>query len=116
TSEERVDRVLSQVRPSGTAAVAAYTLAANRSAIVTGVVVANTTGIAATFRLFFHATGATYDQTTALFYDKQVAANDSFHLIDLSWGLATAGGSIGVRTDTIDALTFTFFGEEITTL
>lgn len=104
--------LLAQTRPSSTSAATAYTAPAGTRVEVKKIVIANTTGSAVTYRLFHHDTGTTYDQTTALAYDVSVPANSS-HVWsaqeDDGIGLR-AGGSVGVRTDTNNALTFSIYG------
>lgn len=80
---------------------------------MTLIVVANTTGASATCRVYHDNTGTTYGVTKALYYDKSVPANDS---IVLSFGSENAGiaikpgGSIGIRSGTAGALTFSAYG------
>lgn len=108
-------KMLAQTRPANTTAATAYTRATSAAVIVTGGFVCNTSGASAKFRIFFHNSGTTYDATTALYWDVTVPADDTY---ELNWKdnpvyLNTASGTIGVRTDTNNALTFTFFGQEI---
>lgn len=104
--------LLAQVRPANTTAATAYTAASNTRVEIKKIAIANTTGSAASYRLFHDDDGTTYDQTTALAYDVSVPANSS-HVWsateDDGIGLR-AGGSLGVRTDTNNALTFTVYG------
>ena len=48
---------------------------------VSSIVAANRTGSAITFRLSVHVAGASADDKQFLFYDKSVAANDSFSIV-----------------------------------
>lgn len=103
---------LAQTRPSSTTAATAYTAPSGTRVEIKKIVIANVTGSSATYRLFHDDDGTTYDQTTALAYDVSVPANSS-HVWsaqeDDGIGLR-AGGSVGVRTDTSNALTFTIYG------
>lgn len=114
-SYDLLGKMLAQTRPANTTAATAYTKPASASVIITGGFVCNQSGAPASFRLFFHNSGTTYDQTTALYYDISIPANDTFQF-DFKNNplyLNTASGTIGVRTSVADALTFTFFGQEI---
>jgi hypothetical protein len=106
--------LLGQLRPTAAnTAAAAYTVPTTTpptQAVVSSVIVANTTGSDATFRLFA-TTGTTYDQSTALFYDVNVPGRGS---AALSLGVTLAAGSkIGVSSGVASALTFTIFGQEV---
>lgn len=110
---------LAQVQPSGTAAVLGYSNPAVASggrglnAEVTLIVVCNTTASPVNFSIFHDKDGTTYDQSTALYYAKALAANDTllipFHAPNA--GLAVrSGGNIGVQSSVANALTFTLYG------
>lgn len=80
------------------------------------VYVCNTTGAAATFRMFHDEDGATYSALTALYYDKTAPANDAL-VLDLGVYSTANGtsGNLAVSGGTLNALTFTAYGEEINT-
>lgn len=102
---------LAQSRLGDTTAAAIYT--APRNAELTKIFVCNTTGSAATFRLFHDNDGTTYDQTTALYYDYSVAANTTLIVSSdmMGGGISIfAGGKIAFREGTADALTITLYG------
>lgn len=109
------EKMLGQARPADTNAVSIYSPADGVvSAEITTIIVANTTGSAATFRLFLDDDGTTYDQTTALVYDKSLAANEtSIFLSGSSIFMNNPSGNLAVRTGTNSALTFSVFGKEI---
>jgi hypothetical protein len=102
---------LAQSRPSGTSAVSVFT--ASMVTEVTKIVIANTTGSAADAYIFHDDDGSTFDQSTALIYNKSVPANDYITLEAGAIGgglFVSDGGEIGVQTDTGSALTFTLYG------
>lgn len=106
--------ILGQQRPTtaNTAAAAAYTVPTGAQAVVSSVVVANTSTAAATFRLFVSAGGVnTYAQATALFWDVAVPAGSS-QVVTLGATLA-AGSTIGFSSSAASALTCTIFGQEV---
>ena len=106
-----IGTLLAQTRPANTTAATAYT--ASIQTEITRILVANTTVLAATFRLFHDDDGTTYDQTTALYYDESIAANTTkvINMEAQGCGLFVAkSGTIGVRTGTADALTFSLYG------
>ena len=102
--------LLAQTRPSNTTAATAYTAVVHTE--ITRIVVCNTTGSAATYRLFHHNSGSTYDQTTALRYDVSIAANAFAEVVsEPGSGIAISKtGTLGVQTGTGSALTFTVYG------
>ena|SRR3990167_4320370 len=102
---------LGQARPGDTNAVSIYSPPANIRTEITKIVIANTTGTAATFRIFIDSNGTTYDQTTAIAYDISLAANDSVETTGSYW-MTSSSGNLAVRTGTLSALTFTAYGIE----
>lgn len=106
---------LGQVQ-NGTADVVSVLYSPNDgvSTYVKKVYVCNTTGSAATCRLFHDEDGTTYSGLTALYYDKTVSANDTLAL-DLEIYMNSNSGNLAASGGTISALTFTAYGEEINT-
>ena len=103
--------LLAQVRPSNTTAATAFT--ATLRTEITRVLVANTTGSAATFRLFHDDDGSTYDETTALIWDNSIATGAYVDLqayLDGSGITLMPSGTLGVRSGTGSALTFSVYG------
>lgn len=81
--------------------------------IIKQIYICNRTGTATTFRLHHDEDGQTFDNSNALYYDKTVAANDTFTICSEFYMLE--GDSIGVSTDPTDNLTISVYGEEIQT-
>lgn len=106
-----VYKVLGQSAPSSTANANLYTVPSATSAIVSTLVIANTTATAATARVFARIAGATAAASNAIIYDASVPAN-STATFTLGMTLATTD-IITVQTGTSNALTFTAFGSEI---
>jgi hypothetical protein len=105
--------VLGQLRPANTTAASVYSPAASTEAQITAITVCNTSGAAATMRIFLDDNGTTYDQTTALYYDVPVAADDTVSIFfERGIFMNDATGNLAVRTSVADALTFTVWGLE----
>lgn len=104
---------LGQSRPANTTAVSAYSPGVDTEAVVHNVIVCNTSGSVAKFRLFLDLDGTTYDEGTALAWDEAVAA-DSTYIFEVKLTMNNSAGNLAVRTDTANALTFTLNGEEFT--
>jgi hypothetical protein len=106
--------LLSQVRPSGTSAVTAFTAtSATKRIEITRIVVCNTTAVNESYSIYHHDTGTTYDQTTALFYTTSVPAYTTVMIDSPAGGVGItvkSGGAIGVKTSTANALTFSLYG------
>jgi len=104
--------LLAQVRPSNTTAATAFTAVIQTE--ILRVVIANTTGSAATFRLFHDVGGSTYDESNALAWDVSIAAgsiSDSLQAYGSGSGFTLLpGDTLGVRTSVNSALTFNFYG------
>lgn len=105
--------ILAQSRPANTSAANLYSPAANRRAVLSRIIVCNTTASPAAASVFADTDGSTKDQTTALRYAKSVAANDAIE-IEFPDGLELdEDGTIGIQSGTNDALTFTLLGREL---
>jgi hypothetical protein len=104
-------KILGQAAPANTSNADLYTVGAGKSAVVSSIVIANTTGTAATARVFVRIAGATAAASNAVFYDVSVAANSHASFTE-GWSLA-ATDVVTVQTGTSNALTFTLFGSEL---
>jgi|2_EtaG_2_1085320.scaffolds.fasta_scaffold45206_2 hypothetical protein len=109
---------LGQSRPANTTAVSIYSPGADIEARIYLIIITNTTGSDTTFRIFHDEDGTTYNETTALYFDQTITANNSAILIFDNTGqdgiaMETAAGNLAVRTGTNDALTFTVYGSEL---
>lgn len=104
-------KILGQSAPADTNNANLYTVPAATQAVVSTILVTNTTGTAATCRIFARPAGAAAGTGNAIVYDGTVAAND-FTAITVGVTLA-ATDIITVRSGTANALTFQAFGSEI---
>jgi hypothetical protein len=107
------EKQLGQLRPTDTTAASLYSPGSSTTWVAKSLIVCNTTGSAATFRIFHDEDGTTYDETTALYFDKSVPANDSIE-VSLFLAGSNSSGNVAARTDTANALNFTLYGAEIT--
>ncbi|MCJ2530809.1 MAG: hypothetical protein LN413_00610 [Candidatus Thermoplasmatota archaeon] len=104
-------QVLSQTRPVAATVTDSYTVPGATEAIVSSIVVCNTSATATSFRISVAINGAADALTQYLYYDVPIAGNDSF--------TATIGPTVDA-TDvirvyaTLATLTFTVFGVEET--
>ena len=106
-----VYKVLGQAAPANTSNANLYTVPASTSAIVSTLVIANTTATAATADVFVRIAGAAAAASNAILYDASIPAN-STATFTLGMTLATTD-IITIQTGTANALTFTAFGSEI---
>ena len=114
-SSKGLHKQLAQARPSGTDPVSIYTPGSNKSAKITSIYVANTTGSSVTFSIFHDDDGTTYDESTALFFNQALAANTTREINSFSdFGLFmnNGAGNLAVESNTGSALTFTLYGVE----
>lgn len=101
---------LAQTRPSSTTAATAYT--ATRATEVTRIIIANSS-TATQYSLFHDDDGATYSEATALAFQVAIAANAvvDFIFADGVGGIVVSpSGTIGVKTEAANNLTFTVYG------
>lgn len=103
-------KILGQQAPASTSNVDLYTVANGRQAIVSSLVIANTTGSSATARVFIRKAGAVASTANAIAYDVQIAAN-SHNAFTEGWTL-DATDVVTVQSGTTSALSFTLFGQE----
>lgn len=107
------EKQLGQQRPpTGGTAVSLYSPPASTIGVIKSIQICNTSGAAATFRIFVDDDGTTYDETTAQFYDIQVAGGEAITL-NVYWPMNNVAGNIAVESDTNNAFTFTAYGLEI---
>lgn len=106
------EKQLGQLRPANTSAASLYSPPAATTWVGKNLVICNTSGAAATFRVFHDEDGTTYDETTALFWDAPIAVDETIILTGLLAGFTDAG-NVGVRSSVANAITFTLYGAEI---
>ena len=104
-------KVLGQQAPASTSNVDVYTVGAGKSAIVSSLIIANTTASSATARVFLRIGGAAAATSNALAYDVTVSANSHAAFTE-GWTMA-ATDVLTVQSGTSNALTFTLTGSEI---
>lgn len=112
TAAQELGLQLGQSRPATTAAASLYSPADGVVAKVEKVVVVGTA--AAVASIFHDENGTTYDQSTALMYDRTVAANESI-IFEIGAYMNDPSGNLAVKTSVNSALTFTAYGTEIRT-
>lgn len=103
---------LGQSRPGDTSINSVYSPGAGVQAIIKRIVVCETAGGTAAFRICHDEDGTTYDETTAIYWDHAITANDTV-AEDVDICMGDANGNLAVRSDTPSALTFTIYGVEI---
>lgn len=100
---------LGQIRPGDTNNhKAAYS---DKDSVVTKIIVCETSGGAATFRIYYDHDGTQNDQETAIYYDHALSANETLN-IETFLPILGKKGAIYVRSNTASAITFTFTGEQ----
>ena len=102
--------LLGQLTPANTTAASIFSPDKRDLFTIESIVICNTTGSAATYRLFLDKDGSTYSTATALAYDVSLPAN-STTIFEVNMYMRDPAGNLAVRTGTADALTFTVFGD-----
>ena len=104
-------KILGQSSPSDTSNTDLYTVPADASAVISTLMISNTSIAEATCRIFARQGGAAASTTNAIIYGGAIAGND-FKAITV--GITLAGADvITVQSGTADALTFQAFGSEV---
>jgi glucose-6-phosphate dehydrogenase assembly protein OpcA len=103
-------KVLGQSNPAATTLTTLYTVPSATAAVVSSIVVANLTGVAATFRIAVRPAGASIADEHYVGYDITVGASDS---TVLTMGITMAATDVlSVYGSTAD-ITFQAYGSEI---
>lgn len=107
------ERQLGQVRPANTNNTVLYSPRADIIGVVTCIIVVNTNAGTLLFRLFHDTDGTTYDQSTALAWDENVAFN-TMRILTFDGGIAIPeGGNLACRSSVANDITFTAYGYEL---
>lgn len=104
--EKRLAQSIASITPAQV-----YIVPAATRTIIKAISVCNTTAVDKTFSIFMDNAGATYDETTAIFFNTVLRAKET-KLIDSFFILDTAGATIGAQASDTD-VTFTFNGGEV---
>lgn len=107
------EQELGQSRENSTNAVSVYSPSFNETGIIKNITLCNTTASPITFRLFKDNDGATYDHSTAHFYDYPLDANETKILVTY-WPMNNSSGNLAYRSSVANALTITVSGAVIT--
>ena len=107
------EKQLGQLRPADTNATSVYSPAANTTGVIKTILVCNTSASSAKFRIFLDDDGTTYTEATALFWDTPIASDTTVDFCTLL-PMNNSAGNLAFRTDTINALTITVAGFEVT--
>lgn len=102
---------LGQSRPSSTTAASVYSPASGVVTQIKTITICNTSGAAAAYSLFHDDNGTTYDETTALYWNISLDA-DQTETIDVNLAMSDSSGNLAVKTSVSNALTFTVYGAE----
>lgn len=104
-------KILGQAAPADTSNADLYTVPPATSAVISTLMISNTTSAEATCRVFARQSGSAASTENAIIYDGPVSGND-FKAITVGITLAAAD-IITVQSGTADALTFQAFGSEV---
>lgn len=102
--------VLGQSAPAAATDTAAYTVPAATQAVVSSIIVANTSATAATYRVHVRVAGAATAPGNAIFYDVALPA---YSTQVLQLGLALAATTVVQVRASVAGVTFTLTGQEI---
>jgi acetyltransferase-like isoleucine patch superfamily enzyme len=100
---------LGQARENSTNAVSVYSPGASEEVIIKQIIVANTSGAAATVRMFHDNDGTTYDESTTVGWDVTIPANSVWDR-GVTICMNNAAGNFAYRSSVANALTITIYG------
>jgi hypothetical protein len=108
------EKQLGQVRNgTGGTAESIYSPAASTIGIIKSIVVCENSGNADSFSIYLDDNGGVEDETTCLFKDVALAANETI-ILNVYWPMDDVDGNLAVEAATTARVTFTVFGLEIT--
>lgn len=105
------EKQLGQERHNDTSTHTVYQVGTGKSARITQITLCNTGSSAATIRVF-KSVATIYDQSTAIIYDLSIPGKGTVELSGNRY--LEAQGSIGYQQGTVNAITITVDGLEIT--
>lgn len=106
------EKQLGQSRDNDTSTHSVYSPGIDVTAIITTIVLANTSDATATIRVFIDDDGTTYNQTTAIAYDILIARGAS-EIIMGFFPMNNPSGNLAYQQGTANAITITILGVEI---
>lgn len=101
---------LAQARENSTNAVSVYSPGSLEEVDDIRIVLCNTSGAGATFRLFHDSDGTTYDESTALAWDENLG-DGTPREINLGMKMNDSSGNIAYRSSVANAITCTVYGK-----
>ncbi len=103
------EQELAQVRPSGVAAVVAYSPGADETGIITHVNVSNVHTAGIKFSIFKDNDGTDADESTSMFFEAVLKKGQTFSQA-VWWPMNNPVGTLSVQVDVANGATFTFHG------
>ena len=104
-------KILGQSAPSDTSNADLYTVPASRSAVVSTLLITNTSSSSSVCKIYARQNGATASTSNAIIYDAEIKGND---FIAVTLGLTLGENDvITVQSSVGNSLTFQAFGSEI---
>ena len=102
--------MIAQLRPPNTTMTNLYSSPVGLLTVITGICVVNTSNASKAFRLCYDDDGSTFDESTALYWDKPIDKAETF-LVQLQIAVNHQNaGNLGFRSSGANALTITMFG------
>ena len=108
------EKMLNQSHPDGTSTSSVYTPATNTTAIIKNIMVCNVTGSALTFDIHVTDDGLTGGDANAIFKSAPIKANETISVDSFIAIQGDGTRDLQIRASAGNALTFSFFGAEIT--
>jgi len=103
------EQMLGQARENSANAVSVYSPSSGEVAIITNIMLCNTSAATATYRVFHSNGGTTYDESTALAWDVVLGVGE-FHSISSFIAMSNPAGNIAYRSSVANAVTCTVYG------
>lgn len=103
-------RVLAQLNPSASTLTPLYTVQSNTTAVVSSILICNTSSVGTTFRISIQVSAEADDKKQYLYYDLPLLGNDTF--ISTIGVTLKAGDVVSVYAGSAN-VSFSIFGVEI---
>lgn len=103
------EQQIAQSRPSGTSETQVYSPSRLQRTMIRHIFVCNTTASNVDFSIYHDNDGTTYDESSALFFESQILANEVVQIETLI-AMGNPDGNLAVKSSVGNALTFTFYG------
>jgi len=107
------EKQLGQLRPTNTTETSIYSPAADTTAVIKTIIIANVGAGSVDAYLYCDDDGTTYDEGTSIYWGVSISNGETI-ILNTYLCMNNSSGNLAVKTSSANDLTFTLFGVEIT--